>query len=231
MKKLFVIPLLAIVGVVFTAPSFDYQLSASDDVMVETVEIKHGDAGYDIEVGQEVELEQTEFTFLPTNATNKSIKYKLFDDSYDGDLPPAMFSSTSSYDNILIKGLMVGDLKVYFYAADGNGAYSSTTFHVHPAGQLPSGSQQNGITEIKTFIDNGVTEGTTSLYEVKSHESVEHPTPIYKDGAFNFSAIPTFISQFFTIDAFVILGIVLIGLLFLYILLYSIKKAIWKLRR
>lgn len=232
MKKLFLIPLLAIIGTATAAPSFAYQLSASDDVAVEEVKIEHESDGYDIEVGQEVELEQTQFTYAPSNATDKSVKYKIAPDSYDGDLPPAMFSTASTYSNIVVKGLMVGDFKVYFYAADGNGAFTAATFHVYATDDLPNNAQQDGISEVRSSADNGVLPGTTSLYENKNNSEVKKPTPIFdKEGRFVPSAIPTFIAQFFSLDAFVILGIVLIGLLFIYILLYSIKKAIWKHRR
>ena len=57
------------------------------------------------------------------------------------------------------------------------------------------------------------------------------PTPIYKDDSFQFKAIFEFLGQIIDINFFIIMGISIIGLLFIYVLVYAIRTLIFKSRR
>ena len=94
---------------------------------------------------------------------------------------------------------------------------------------MPENAQREGLTVYKTPADNGIKEGATSI--IQEEEIDIKPTPIYKDDSFQFKAIFEFLGQIIDINFFIIMGISIIGLLFIYVLVYAIRTLIFKSRR
>ena len=226
-KSLILLPILSCFGLSIINNNCSFAVHA-EDVSVTSISIKKdSDIGYDILVGEEVILNQTEFVFLPEDASNKNVEYYLANDSFTGNCPAALFSDESTYSNIIIKGLCVGSIRIYFRSEDNHSATTFTTFRV--LSSLPENAQREGLTVYKTPADNGIKEGATSI--IQEEEIDIKPTPIYKDDSFQFKAIFEFLGQIIDINFFIIMGISIIGLLFIYVLVYAIRTLIFKSRR